>query len=219
MGLIATKGWKYRGVPDELILKLKLASNYDDFIETGTYKGDTSKWASKYFNNVFTIEASEIVYKKLNFNSYPNITSIFGNSVEHLDNILNNNSIIYLDAHYSGRSTFNSYPLLLEIDRINNSNLNHIIIIDDARFCLSFFNDENYTNIIDLCFKLNNFKNKRYIVIFDDLIISVPILYKKIVDEYCNDKSRSYYINYLNSTFYLKLKYIFRKYFFKKFII
>jgi hypothetical protein len=152
-------------------------------------------------------------FDNLNFSSYLNVNCLFGNSLDHLDKILNNNSIIYLDAHYSGGDTFQSYPLINEIDIINKNNNEHIIIIDDARFCLSFFNNENYTNIFDLCLKLNNNKNKRYIVIFDDMIISVPFSYKNIVDDYCNNKSNIYYKNYLKSSFYFKFKNLLKKYF------
>ena len=215
MGIIATKGWKYRGVPKELILKLKLESNYDVFIETGTYEGDTSKWASNFFNKVYTIEASENFYHKLNFIKFPNIISIFGNSIDHLERVLYNNSIIYLDAHYSGGNTFNSYPLLSEIDYINKSNLEHIIIIDDARFCLSLYNNESYTSIYDLCINLNNSKHERYIIIFDDMVIAVPFKYKDILDIFSNENSIKQYKKYLNSTFYSTNKYFkfIRKYF------
>lgn len=211
MGIIATKRWRYRGIPIELILKLKSISNYNNFIETGTYLGKTTKWASKYFNTVFTIEASFEFYKNLNFKKYLNIVSIFGNSIDHLKFTLNECSIIYLDAHYSGGDTYNSYPLLDEIDIINNSNFDHIIIIDDARFCLSLFTDEQYTTISDLCLKFHNIKFHKYIVVFDDMIIITPYKYKNTIDDYTNKISKKYFNDYIFAK--NPIKYFFKKLF------
>jgi hypothetical protein len=188
MGLIFKGKAEYRGVPKSLVLLLNEKLNYNTFIETGTYQGETTIWASNYFEKVITIEASEEIYAKLNFSKFANITSLFGNSSELLHHIIEQSSIFYLDAHNSGGATFNSYPLLKELDLINNSKLNHVIIVDDARFCMSLFNDETYGEIIDVCNMLSI--NNRYVVIYDDMFIAVPREIKYLIDDYTNNLSK-----------------------------
>ena len=188
MGLVIKGRTEYRGIPKALVLLLKENLSYNTFIETGTYQGETSIWASKYFEKVITIEASEEIYEKLELKDFANITSIFGNSIDLLGNITQESAIFYLDAHNSGGETFDSYPLLKEIDLINNSNLNHVIIVDDARFCMSVFNGETYGEIVDICNKLSF--NNRYVVIYDDMLIAVPREYKYLIDDYTNILSK-----------------------------
>ena len=197
MGLVIKGKAEYRGVPEALIFLLKENISYNCFIETGTYHGETSIWASKYFQKVITIEASKEIYSSLNLRDFKNITSLFGNSSEILRTIIDESSIFYLDAHNSGGTTFNSYPLLDELDTINNSKLEHVIIVDDARFCMSVFNGETYGEIVDICNKLA-FSN-RYVVIFNDMLIAVPRQFKYLIDEYTNVLSRDIVkINFFN---------------------
>jgi len=188
MGLIIKGLSTYRGVPKELVMNIRNKGDYKSFIETGTYKGETSIWASKIFDNVFTCEASRSIYDKLNFHNYSNIKSFYGESKDFLPTALIMSSIIYLDAHNSGGQTFNSYPLLEEIDAINNSDLNHTIIVDDARFCMSLYNDETYGELFDLI-NLLNFRN-RYVVIFEDMLIAVPREFSSVLNDYTNKKSK-----------------------------
>lgn len=194
----------YRGVPKDLVLLLKENLSYSTFIETGTYRGETSIWASEYFARVITIEASKEIYTNLNLKKFANITALFGNSTELLQHIIRESSIFYLDAHNSGGATFNSYPLLDELDIVNGSNFDHVIIVDDARFCMSVFNGETYGEIVDICNKLA--VNNRYVVIFNDMLIAVPRQYKNIIDYYTNTLSRdimkqSFLMKMMNRTY------------------
>lgn len=195
MGIIAKKGWEYRGVPKELILKLKEDLGFEVFIETGTYMGETSIWASNFFSKVVTIEASKEIFERLNLKKYENIKSVFGDSKHVLNDIITSASIFYLDAHNSGGETHNSYPLLEELDAINKSKFEHVIIVDDARFCMSQYNSECYGEITDICSKLGF--NNRYVIIFEDMLIAVPRVCKNIIDDYTNEKSKKQFDRFL----------------------
>lgn len=46
-------------IPKSLVLKFLEHKPIDNFIETGTYKGATTFWASNYFKSVYTIEIEE----------------------------------------------------------------------------------------------------------------------------------------------------------------
>lgn len=83
-------GLSRMGPPDELILELasKFATNV--FVETGTYEGYTSFWASKYFHKVFTIEMSRDFFLQTsnNFKHLDNIEFIYGDSRLELKKLL-----------------------------------------------------------------------------------------------------------------------------------
>jgi hypothetical protein len=50
--------------PTEMAIKLSGIAGADTFIETGTYMGGTTKWASTQFKKVHTIELSEKLYNQ-----------------------------------------------------------------------------------------------------------------------------------------------------------
>lgn len=114
----------------------------DIAIETGTYKGNSTKTLAENFKQVFTIElgANLIEEAKKNCINFKNICFLNGDSSEVLKNLLPKISekyLIFLDAHFSGGDTLKnpskSIELLDELDSIKNysSIKNNIIIIDD----------------------------------------------------------------------------------------
>jgi len=157
---------------DNLFLKLLQDDHtqYNCFIETGTFKGDTTFALEPYFNKIYTIEFSEQYYNitKNRYNGNK-INFILGDSAIVFESLLPNISdkcIFFLDGHWSGNDTGHSNkdcPLDEEITHINNLFTNDaIIIIDDFRlFGLdkssgkleedwSKINKENLLNILKL---------------------------------------------------------------------
>jgi len=115
--------------------------NYNIFIETGTYLGNTIFGVEPLFNQLYTIEFSEKLYlnTKQKYNSNK-IKFILGDSsviFETLLPSLKEKAIFFLDGHWSSGDTGRSNkdcPLNEEIIHINNLFLNEaIIIIDDHR--------------------------------------------------------------------------------------
>ena len=80
------------GIPKETVLKLSEQFKIDGFVETGTYKGETSLWASHHFNWVTTVEASKALYSvaKTNLSNNNKINLLFGNSKDALREIVKN---------------------------------------------------------------------------------------------------------------------------------
>ncbi|MGD9110566.1 MAG: hypothetical protein PVG93_06455 [Phycisphaerales bacterium] len=142
MGIV---NFKNVGSPVELISKLKDVFSISTFVETGTYKGSTACWASGVFDRVITIEASEGLYQEVTekYRDVGNIEFIYGDSRERLRDViakLEGPSIFWLDGHWSGGATYgvnSQCPLIEEIEIINNSEYEHFILIDDARYFLS----------------------------------------------------------------------------------
>lgn len=125
-----------------------LTDDIDIFVETGTYKGDTTVMASKYFKQVFTFELNEKLYseskERFKREKCFNVNAYLGDSVELLQLCMpflkNENCMYFIDAHISGYDS--SYkeaymvPLFQELEIIlsNVQSDKNIFIIDDARF-------------------------------------------------------------------------------------
>jgi hypothetical protein len=115
--------------------------NYKIFIESGTGYCDTINEMVKYFDKLYSIEIAKLLHKKaLEKHSNDKINFILADSVVYLNELLpklNDNVIIFLDAHYStGETEHNGkqVPLLEELEIINNKlSKEAIIIVDDMR--------------------------------------------------------------------------------------
>lgn len=116
-------------------------TQYNCFIETGTYTGNTTFALEPYFNKIYTIEFSENYYNSTkNRYSGNKINFVLGDSSIVFESLLPNISdkcIFFLDGHWSSGDTGHSSkdcPLDEEITHINNLFTNDaIIIIDDFR--------------------------------------------------------------------------------------
>jgi len=117
---------------------------FTNFVETGTYKADTSIMASKHFSHVYTTEIVPDLYQnskdRAEKEGIENITFLLGDSVKLLDDImskLNGDTVFFLDAHQSGNDTSNNginVPILNELDVILKYSIGpSLFIIDDLR--------------------------------------------------------------------------------------
>ena len=93
-----------------LIANIQKKSNFNTFIETGTYLGDTLDFFKNSFINLISIELSGEYYTKAvdRFKDIKNIKIINGDSGEKLSEILktiNEPCLFWLDGHYSSGDT------------------------------------------------------------------------------------------------------------------
>ena len=185
------------GIPKELVCLIKEHFKVETFIETGTFKGKTAVWASGLFRDVFTIENSKQLYESASgtLANYKNIHHIFGNSALELSKLIseiNGPAIFWLDAHWCGWSTYGDTdpcPLLKEIMIIQQSELDHIILIDDARFFLKPPPEPQDPGLwpgIKEITRLLNKNDSFFTFVTEDIIVSMPVSGKSALISYFN---------------------------------
>lgn len=186
------------GIPKGLVTLIQKHFTIDTFIETGTYKGKTAVWAAGLFPKVYTIENSKELFGLLenSLKKYINIHPIFGNSALELEKIveeIKNPAIFWIDAHWCGGSTYGAIdpcPLLEEIMIIQQSEFNHIILIDDARFFLKQppepQDPDSWPGIKEITNLLNK-KDNYYTFVSEDVIVSMPVSGKSALKSYFNE--------------------------------
>ena len=126
------------GPPEDLVLRLRDAAGATHFIEGGTFRGKTARWAAGHFDRVITIEAAPGVFQRLSpeHGTHANITFLLGDTRELLPDIvghLTSPAVFWLDSHWSAGDTFgqgDECPLLRELEIINPSALDHVLLID-----------------------------------------------------------------------------------------
>jgi hypothetical protein len=187
------------GAPTDLILALKKEFDLRDFVETGTFHGETALWASAHFERVVTIENSPELYAstKPKLGQKPNISFIQGNSKTTLPAVVSKlarPSVFWLDSHWCGGLTHgkkDECPLLEEIHAFQHSELSHFLFIDDARLITSPpphpHNANQWPPLFDVFEALHSGNHQYYVVIVEDVIIAVPLRAKPWLMNYCQE--------------------------------
>jgi hypothetical protein len=174
------------GPPEEIVLELAKGNEIEIFIETGTFRGGTTRWAAKHFKFVYTIERSKTLYNLYNkeLSLIPGVKPLYGDSRDVLPQILkeigNQKCVFWLDGHWSGGETAgedDECPLMDELKIISGRD-NDIILIDDARLFLSapppFHNPAAWPTISEIIYAFSASGNKPFVQVIDDVIFSIP---------------------------------------------
>lgn len=170
--------------PKKFIYSIQEKFQYSNFIETGTYMGETSIWASTLFKNVFTIEVnpelSQAAVRRAK--GKDNISFICGDSSLMLKDISKNltgTSLYWLDGHWCGgvSKLTGECPLMTELNSILSRD-EDIVLIDDARFFMSIVpqpHDPEEWPRIDQVISLLKIKYPAHEIIIEyDIIMCLP---------------------------------------------
>ena len=201
MGLVSL------GPPADILLKLANLVYANSFVETGTFTGNTTRWASKHFAYVYTIEKSDVLYRKFNeeLKQLGGVKPLFGDTRDVLpatiSEIGDENAVFWLDAHWSDGVTAgadNECPLLDELAYLLDRNRD-IIMIDDARLFLCApplpHKPSEWPGIADIAELLSGSGTKRFMQIIDDVVIIIPDEepLKSTLIEYAQKRSDDFY--------------------------
>lgn len=156
-------GWILRGRPappphlvkQRMILRQARRHNTSIMIETGTLFGDMVEAMKDHFDQLFSIEIShELATKaKQRFAGNDKIRIIENDSAVALKSLvpeIRHPALFWLDGHYSGGNTGKGEkdtPIMEELATIYASDLDHIVLIDDARL---FGSDKDYPSVEEL---------------------------------------------------------------------
>jgi len=173
------------GIPRDLVVRLSESLGITALVETGTYQGDSALWASGVFPEVVTIEASPELHANALCRLLPakNVTLLLGDSRELLRRLvptLTRPTMFWLDAHWSDGRTVgkgDECPLLGELHAVLGSPVDHLVLIDDARYFLAPppdpHNGEQWPTILQIC---EVFKNRGFqVYVFRDVIFGASL--------------------------------------------
>ena len=186
--------------PRELMSRVGETFSVEWFVETGTFHGETTRWASETFPRVVTIELSDDLYERTaeRYGSIPNIEFVHGSSESELPKVvdrLDGPTVFWLDAHYSGGETAgDTYecPLLEELAAVGNTNVEPFVFIDDARDFLSPpprpHAPEDWPTIDEVILTIREeLGADYYVVVVEDIIVVVPPSAEELVKSYAQD--------------------------------
>jgi hypothetical protein len=181
------------GIPRKLAFLLKSKLGLANFVETGTFKGDTAAWAADEFDRVWTVEADPALAQaaKARFSGQSNVTVLAGDSVSALAALapaLPGPALFWLDAHWCGTDqtqtagALDQCPLLRELAAIARSPHEHAILVDDARYFLAPPPSPNrpaqWPDIATAVAALLDGRTDRYVGVIDDVLFRVPMALK-----------------------------------------
>lgn len=161
-------------------------ASIDTFVETGTFRAETSLRMSKLFSHCHTIELSEDLYRKaLDTLKDTAVICHQGDSVQVMKTLLptiQQPAVFFLDAHWCKRESARGdvdVPLLEELRLIATRPVHDLVIIDDVRlFALSDgldWRDITVSNVLrSLSPKVapwKRFLNLGYVIMEDRMII------------------------------------------------
>ncbi|MDD8018876.1 MAG: hypothetical protein PHP42_10925 [Bacteroidota bacterium] len=191
------------GPSSDILLKLAKLNGATVFVETGTFRGETTRWASKYFDTVFTIERAESIYNlhSAELSKLKGVKPLLGDSRTVLPKVVaeikDRKSIFWLDGHWSGGETAGAddeCPVLNEL-AILSGRKNDIILIDDARLFLSAppqpHKPAEWPTIVEIIDAMSEREARPFIQIIDDIIFIIPDKepLKSILVKYAQERS------------------------------
>jgi hypothetical protein len=202
-------GYVRASIPVDLVKALAHTCGIEAAVETGTFYGGGSRALRHIFPRVWSIEASEEMYRKTKrkFGRIPGLTFLLGSSPDVLASLadeLDEPAVFWLDAHaattdYGIPDSLHQCPLLEELDVIRKfpGAAASCLLIDDARAFFGpmgglpiTYRPEEWPSFVEIVDKLRQDGN-RYVTMLDDVIIAVPSHVRPVVDQWWSDVQES----------------------------
>lgn len=190
------------GLPLELTRALVEGLGLRVAVETGTYRGESTRELAAIVPQIHTVELSEALAAgaAVSLSDLSNVTCHSGSSAAMLRSLASSVRepfLAWLDAHWCGGTTERSEgecPVLAELDEIDSfvDAKRSCVLIDDARFFLAPpptpHDPLEWPTFQEIMAALT-LSHRRYVTVLDDVIIAVPPEAKSIIDRYALDES------------------------------
>jgi predicted O-methyltransferase YrrM len=175
-------------------------------VETGTYRGDTTRALATAFPDVVTIELSQQLHNAAaaRLSDLSNVRALQGDSRDVLADIAKDGipTLYFLDGHWSTGTTAgkdSECPVLDELAAIGAGVPEDCIIIDDARLFAAAppppHNAAQWPTLIEVFDTLRMAHPHHHVTLVADQIVAVPEPAKSIIDAYAQR-----YDSFLGST-------------------
>lgn len=165
------------------------------FVETGTFRGDTTEFATRLFPHVVSIELDPGCHQAASARLQgTNAQLLLGDSRRRLPPVVDalaGPALFWLDGHAGGgfHGTEDDCPLLEEVQAIAASPFEHFILIDDARAFLAPppppFDAGKWPDLGEVLGAVRS-RHPYYCVAIMDVLICTPPDAKEYVRAFCN---------------------------------
>jgi hypothetical protein len=164
-------------------------------VETGTFRGTTSRKLAPLFESVATIELSPTLHQRAEvaLRDLRNVRVLQGDSAERLMELSDPDvpTLYFLDGHWSGGSTSgveDQCPVLRELAMIGSGHPDDCIVIDDARLFASAppppHNVDQWPTLMDIFDAIRRHRPDHIVTVLGDQIIAAPTRGRPAIDAY-----------------------------------
>lgn len=188
-------------ISEDLIRILCRELGLGQFVETGTYKGESLATAAKIFPRCHSVESSTHYFEeaKRKFLKVPNVHLHLGDSPKflelHREAFFAVPTLFWLDAHWCAAEHSldedSQTPLLLELSAIGSLNPASVILIDDARLYLCPPPKPHrlgpWPDIHDVVKALYTLSWEHRLMICNDVLIFYPASAVKVLSEFAHN--------------------------------
>jgi hypothetical protein len=183
------------GVPSSLAVGLRDALGLVRAVETGTYRGGTTRELASMFRSVVTVELSPEIHAAAveALAGLPAITALQGDSREMLGGLADREcpTLWFLDGHWSGGPTAGEgaeCPVLDEIAALAHGHSDDCVLIDDARLFAAPpprpHDPTQWPTLLEVFDALRAACPGHHLTVLADLVIAVPPRAKPVVDRF-----------------------------------
>src|SRR6267378_1270054 len=190
-------------IDESLLSTMREVLHLRAFVETGTFEGESVQRALPFFEEIHSVELSEMYFEKAvqRFEREKNVHLHHGDSVRFLKQVqqaLKEKAVLYwLDAHWcSADETAGSTsqcPVLEELDAISRLGAESVILIDDARLFLCPppppHTVEDWPSFDALVRKLFLMSSAHELMVVNDVLICFPRSIREHVEKYAREHS------------------------------
>ena len=190
-------------IDDSLLSMMREVLHLYAFVETGTFEGESVQRALPFFEEIHSVELSEIYFKKAvqRFENEKNVHLYHDDSVRFLKQVqqaLKDKAVLYwLDAHWCSADETaggtSQCPVLEELDAISRLGAESVILIDDARLFLCPppppHTVEDWPRFDALVRKLFLISSVHELMVVNDVLICFPRSIREHVEKYAREHS------------------------------